>query len=330
MKQFHDDELIDIPMQPRQAAPRQQQQPQQPQPPEDFSSGPASSPQPQHRLTLNDDVPVGPQAEPRQQPKAGDACGEEVGWGDRTTMRMGDGLERIRPDEGSDKAVRFALLPFLRPRRARVHWVLVGTGKSPRLCLAQGDAPGWCCTRPGEEGRYRVVVLALCYTNANPKGGYTKLPDGSIPPIAWKVRCLDLSPSNYRKISELPEDDASPYDYAMSMVNTRYEISIKTRALWKADPEVCKAVADGGVKLGRKLGKKMSLGEWKTLLSGAAPSSDASLDDMGDLQPPRDPEGKPSGSRRPSWNAGSAGVPPSFPSLRVMGPSFAVDTARDG
>ena len=255
------DELDDVvPNQPPQAVPRQQQQP----------------------------------AQPHQQPKAGDASGEEVGWGDEETMRTGDGLERIRPEKGSDKAVRFALLPFLRPRRARIHWVPVGNGKASRLCLAQGDTPGWCCTKLGEEGRYRVVVLALCYTNANPKtGGYTKLPDGSSPPIEWRIGYLELSPSSYRMISKLPEDDASPYDYdyTMSLVNNRYEITMKPKALWKADTEVRKAVedasqryvADGGAKLGRKLGKKMSLMEWKALLSGAPSASQANLDDMEEL-----------------------------------------------
>jgi len=233
-------------------------------------------------------------AQPRQLSQAGDAAGEEVGWGDEQTMRLGDGLERIRPEKGSDKAVRFALLPFLRPRRTRIHWVQVGGGKVCRLCLAQGDTPGWCCTKLGEEGRYRVVVLAICYTNANPKtGGYTKLPDGSRPPVEWKIGYLDLSPSSYRTISELPEDDASPYDYdyAMSMVNNRYEIKTRGGALWKADAEVRKAVeeasrkyaADGGVKLGRKLGKKLSLAEWKTLLSGAPSAGEVSLNDMEEL-----------------------------------------------
>ena len=216
-----------------------------------------------------------------------------MGWGDEETMRLGDGLERIRPEKGSDKAVRFALLPFLRPRRARIHWVQAGGGKVCRLCLAQGDTPGWCCIKLGEEGRYRVVVLAVCYTNANPKGGYTKVPDGSRPPVAWRIGYLDLSPSSYRTISELPEDDASPYDYdsAMSMVNNRYEIKTGGGALCKADPEVRKAVeeasrkyaADGGVRLGRKPGKKLSLAEWKALLSGAPSAGEASLDGMEEL-----------------------------------------------
>jgi hypothetical protein len=209
-------------------------------------------------------------------------------------MRTGDGLERIRPEKGSGKAVRFALLPFLRPRRARIHWVPVGNSKGSRLCLAQGDTPGWCCMKLGEEGRYRVVVLAVCYTNANPKtGAYPKPPDGSIPPITWKLGYLDLSPSTYGIISQLPDDDASPYDYdySMTMVNNRYEIRRAAKALWKADPETCKAVeeaarryiADGGVKLGRKLGKRLSLGEWKVLLSGAPSASEANMDDMEEL-----------------------------------------------
>lgn len=294
MKQFYDDELIDVTMQPREAAPQQQLKPQQPNPPEGRSSTLVSSPHFQRQPAADDDLLAEPQAQPRPQPKAADACGEEVGWGDETTMRMGDGLERIRPDKGSDKAARFALLPFLRPRRARIHWVQVGTGKSPRLCLAQGDTPGWCCTKLGEEGRYRVVVLAVCYTNASPKtGGHAKLPDGSRPPIEWRLGYLDLSPSNYRSISQLPEDEASPYDYdySMSLVNNRYDISIRTKALWKADSEICKAVeeasqkyvADGGMKLGRKLGKKMTLLEWKNLLQPSAPAVDASLDDMEEI-----------------------------------------------
>jgi hypothetical protein len=291
MKQFLDDELIDVSTQPRHAASQQPLQPQQPHPPEELTSGPASSPQPQR---LNDDVSASPQAQPSQQAPAAEAVGEEVGWGDETTMRTGDGLERIRPEKGSGKSVRFALLPFLNPRRARIHWVPLATGKSPRLCLAQGDTPGWCCGKLREEGRYRVVVLALWYTNANPKtGGYTKLPDRSRPAIEWKIGYLELSPSNYRSISELPEDETSPYeyDYSMSLVNNRYEISIRTKALWKADSEVCKAVeeasrryvADGGAKLGRKLGKKMTLIEWKSLLQPSALPDSVTLDNIEEI-----------------------------------------------
>ena len=183
-----------ITYQPPQEAPRQQQHPPQP-------------------------------AQPRQLSQAGDAAGEEVGWGDEQTMRLGDGLERIRPEKGSDKAVRFALLPFLKPRRTRIHWVQVGGGKVCRLCLAQGDTPGWCCTKLGEEGRYRVVVLAICYTNANPKtGGYTKLPDGSRPPVEWKIGYLDLSPSSYRTISELPDGRHKPLRLRLRNVHGQQQV----------------------------------------------------------------------------------------------------------
>jgi hypothetical protein len=264
-----------------------------PPPPERRSSGPVASPQPQYQWASDDDLPPGPPAYPRQQPQA-DTFGEEVGWGDEVTMRTGDGLERIRPEKGSNKAVRFALLPFLKPRRARIHWVPVGNSKGARICLAQGETSAWCCTKLREEGRYRVVALGLCYTNANPKnGGYAKPPDGSIPPITWSIGYLDLSPSNYGAISQLPEDDASPYDYdySMSMANNRYEFRIKSKALWKAIPGVYKAVeeaarryvADGGAKLGRKLGKTLSLVEWKALLSGTPSASEPSMDDMGEL-----------------------------------------------
>ena len=98
-----------------------------------------------------------------------------------------------------------------------------------------------------------------------------------------------LSPSNYRLISELAEEGTSIYDYdlAMTMNASRYEFKVKSRkARWKLDPAVAKAVEeaaqpfvrDGGVKLGKRLGKKITLLEWKSLLAGA-PAKEVTLDD---------------------------------------------------
>lgn len=86
-------------------------------------------------------------------------------------MRRGS-FERIKPEENSGKSVRFAFLPFLKPKRARVHWLMTETGMVCRFCLKRGDTPGYCSFKLGEKGQYRVVAMAIEYTNADSTGDY--------------------------------------------------------------------------------------------------------------------------------------------------------------
>jgi hypothetical protein len=240
--------------------------------------------------------------------KEEDFTGEEIEWGDSEVMKRGDGLERIRPEKKSDKVIRLALLPFLgkQPHGCRTHFVATKDGKRQYVCLGKNEGvpprvvfmPGICCKHLDEEGRYHVINLALQYTNSDPNvldprsGNYAKGYNG---PIEFKIGFVDLSRPNFRSVTNLIEEGASIYDYDLVMVlnGNKYEFHIKSRTpRWKTTPELMKEVEDacqpyvqdGGRKLYRRLGKRISLLEWKALLSGlAAGAQEANLDAVDDL-----------------------------------------------
>jgi hypothetical protein len=119
--------------------------------------------------------------------------------------------------------------------------------------------------------------------------------NGKAPVPEVKVGFVDLSRSNYRTISNLPEENESIYDYdlVMSKNGNKYDFTVKSRtARWKLYPEVVaqvtevvkRVLADGGKKFFGKLGKKTSLLEWKALLAGqAGGAAEATLDEVEDL-----------------------------------------------
>ena len=303
MKQFNDDELTDlVPAKPPQAqtAPQQQAAPPQAQP----APAPPQQQQARPAPVLDDDIPTGPppQHGARAAAAAKEPPGEGVEWGDSGVMTGEGRLERIRPEKGSNKVVRLALLPFLgNPRGLRSHYVLTKEGKRQYVCLGtvQGRAfiLGPCCKQLDEEGRYHLVNLAVQYTNSDtvldPKSGnYSK---GYAGPIEFKVGYVDLSRTNFRQISNLVEEGNSIYDYDLAMVlsGNKYDFFVKSRTpRWKSTPELAAAVEaaaqafvqDGGRKLFGRLGKRASLLEWKALLSNvAAGAAEASLDTMDDI-----------------------------------------------
>jgi len=319
MKQFNDDELIDlVPAKPAaaQAPPAASQNTQPapaPQAPPPAPPPPAPPPQPaaQARPVVEpDDIDIPHQRQPqggRAASKEEDFSGEEIEWGDSEVMKRGDGLERIRPEKKSDKVIRLALLPFLgKPHGCRTHFVATREGKRQYVCIGRTEGvpprtvfiPGLCCKHLDEEGRYHLINLALQYTNSDPNvldprsGNYAKGYNG---PIEFKVGFVDLSRPNFRSVTNLIEEGASIYDYDLVMVlnGNKYEFHIKSRTpRWKSTPELAKAVEeacqpfvqDGGRKLYRRLGKRTSLLEWKALLSGlAAGAAEANLDAVDDL-----------------------------------------------
>ena len=321
MKQFSDDELIDlVPAKPpaaAQAVPAAAQSAQPapaPQAPPPAPLPPAPQPQPaaQARAVVEpDDIDIPHQRQPQggkaMASKEEDFSGEEVDWGDSEVMKRGDGLERIRPEKKSDKVIRLALLPFLgKPHGTRTHFVATREGKRQYICIGRTEGvpprliftPGLCCKHLDEEGRYHLINLALQYTNSDSNvldprsGNYAKGYNG---PIEFKVGFVDLSRPNFRSISNLIEEGASIYDYDLVMVlnGNKYEFHIKSRTpRWRSTPELTKAVEeacqpfvqDGGRKLYRRLGKQTSLLEWKALLSGlAAGAAEANLDAVDDL-----------------------------------------------
>lgn len=217
----------------------------------------------------------------------------DVEFGDQKLMAKGDGLNRIRADK--NKVVRFALLPFTSPKAAKSHFVETKDKKGTYRCLSKGDELGYCCQKLDEEGMQHVVSLALWYTNADPKTGvYEK---GT--PIEWEVGYVDLSRSNYRSVSNLAPEDSDVYgiDIVMSKKDNGigYEFVLRSaKAKWKQNPELAaeveaaaqKFLKDGAKKLVSKLGRKISLAEWKVLLSGqtAASAKEASLEDLENME----------------------------------------------
>ena len=305
MKQF-DDELIDlVPAKPQAAPSATVAATVQPAPQQQAAAQAAPAPQPQaapaSRMEVDDiDIPH-QQHQPQQggskaaasKEEAADFAGEEVDWGDAEIMKRGDGLDRIRPEKKSDKVIRLALLPFLgRPHGCRTHFVATREGKRQYVCMGRNEGtppriafiPGLCCKHLDEEGRYHCISLALQYTNSDPdvldprSGNYAK---GYSGPIEFKIGFLDLSRPNFRSVTNLIEEGASIYDYDLVMVlnGNKYEFHIKARTpRWRTSPELAKAVEeachpfvqDGGRKLYRRLGKRLSILEWKALLSGLA------------------------------------------------------------
>ena len=218
----------------------------------------------------------------------------DVEFGDQKLMAKGDGLNRIRPDK--DKVVRFALLPFLTPKAAKSHFVDTKDKKGTFRCAptkTEDEIP-YCCQKLEQDGMAHVVALALHYVNADAKTGvYEK---GT--PIEWEIGYVDLSRSNFRSVSGLAPEDSSVYDIDIVMSKKTsgigYEFVARSlKAKWKQNPELAdeveaaaqKFVKDGGKKLIHKLGRKLTVIEWRALLAGqqAASGKEASLEDIDDM-----------------------------------------------
>lgn len=219
----------------------------------------------------------------------------KVGFGDPKLMTKGDGLNRVRAEK--DRVARFALLDFVGPFTTKSHFVDIKEKKGTFRCLGKGDDLGYCCQKLDEEGQQHTVALVVHYVNADRKtGAYEKDKNGVMPPIEWELGYVDLSRSNYRSVSTLPPEDSSPVDLDYVMLKKDngigYEFVVKSKARWKLNPEMAaeveaaaqKFIKDGGKKLISKLGRKLSLIEWKALLAGQSASAhEATLEDIESL-----------------------------------------------
>lgn len=203
-------------------------------------------------------------------------------FGDTELMKRKDPLPRIRPEKG--KAVRFALLPFASPKKAFNHYI---EKKGTFRCLSTEDGPGVCC-ESGLAGNSNlsIVALALKYTNCDPKSGKY---DGKfkVGTTEYELGYVNLSRSNYTAISKLVEDEEteggtpeSVYDFDIIMTHNEstgigYTVSRASRApRWRKEEELAaevKAAAqpftDGKLLTG-KLGRKLTVIEWKAMLAG--------------------------------------------------------------
>ena len=181
-----------------------------------------------------------------------------VEFGDEKLMEDEGGLKvPLRPDIG--KTVRFALLTdYVPAKRAFNHYI---DKKGTFLCLTPED-------------KSEIV-----------------------PPTEWEIRFSRLSRSAFKRISKMTEEDGKPTDIDITMCHKSdggigYEYNRTNLARWKKNPALVKEVEaalqpfikDGGKKLISRLGKKISKTEWRILLAGSKPASDASnLEDISDI-----------------------------------------------
>ena len=181
MPQFQDDELDDIPVSVKQSASTT--------PTTNTTAAAAAAP-----ATKRSRKPEPPVASARS-PSISEDDGEDldVDFGDQKLMAKGDGLNRIRADK--QKVVSFALLPFIKPKAGKSHFVETKEKKGTFRCVAvkSEDETPYCCLKLEQEGMLHVVALAIQYANADTKtGGYAKDAEGHFPPIEWEVGYVDF------------------------------------------------------------------------------------------------------------------------------------------
>jgi len=213
-------------------------------------------------------------------------------------------LNQLRPEKG--KAVRFAFIPkeWIAPQTAKSHWVETpdGQGKTTKRryrCLTplgKESEQAYCCERTGEDGKIEVVALVVHYTNADPiTGKYEKDASGNFPPVQFEIGFVRLSGFNMRQIKKLPDEDSDPFkiDIVMTHADGRafgYEFNRKAPVpRWTLDPQTAAAVKAAaqrfldGKALRGKLGQRLNEVEWKALLSGKKPGSEATLGNVEEL-----------------------------------------------
>jgi hypothetical protein len=186
-----------------------------------------------------------------------------------------DNLHIALPEK--DKVMRFAFLPPSvggKLMAARAHYL---DHYGSVRCLASGNNIGDCCVGLNQTSSVHIVAPIVHYLNADLSTG--KMEWGV--PVEWELAYLDMNYTDYRFIERLPDDDRTPHDLDIIMVDAPSEgepkyhrISPKSR--WTLDPEVQAEVTtaaaqmflqDGGKRLASKLGKNASLHEWMQILS---------------------------------------------------------------
>ena len=214
-------------------------------------------------------------------------------WNDESLQRKKDPLPRVRPEKG--KAVRFAILPFIKPKRAFNHYI---EKKGTLRCLSTDDGEGICCTS-GQAGtsNLNIVALAVKYVNADPQTGKY---DGKYKKVEteWELGHVNLSRTNntdLQKLCEDNEDETTPsetvYDFDVIMTHNEatgigYKLSRASRTpRWRKDSEMAAAIEEAaqpfldGKILTARLGRKLSVMEWKVVLAGLSGKDTEEEDD---------------------------------------------------
>lgn len=215
----------------------------------------------------------------------------DVEFGDEKLMSRSDGLDICRPEKG--KTIRFALLTnYLKAKSVHNHYI---EKKGTFYCLSTPESQGVCCQKLGES-QPQIVALVLQYTNANPKTGrYDKDSQGVFPPIQWEIKFIRLSRSAFRRVSNLAEEEGTAADIDITMCHRDsgigYEYNKVSPARWKRNPELVKEVdeaikpflTDNGKKLLSKLGKKISVLQFRAVIAGTVPSDEADMSAVDDI-----------------------------------------------
>ena len=210
---------------------------------------------------------------------------DDCEFGDTKLMRKTDGLDRLRPAKGD--AVRFAILPGFKPKKAMNHYM---DKKGTFRCLSTPEVEGNCCKALGASN-LQIAALVVHYTNANVKTGkYTK----EQPDTEWEVKYVYLSRTNFADISALIQEDEKVDDFDIVMAHRTsgvgYTLSrVSKEARWKKSKEVHSGVLEAakkfedGILLTKKLGKKLNPVEWKQLLATVEGNEEEDLGDNSDL-----------------------------------------------
>jgi hypothetical protein len=303
---FEDDELESIPVQKPAATPQAAAAAATPAPAATTTKSPAPPAPPKQTAAADFD---GDDDEPKKAASAEEGDGGEeadTDFNDQSLYARPNALPRCRPDK--DKAARFAIIKDFKMKKARSHFVEIGTGKETKKgtyrCLVKvgADDTGWCCEKLKEDSAVHVAALVLRYTNADDKTGkYSPIVDAagnkSYPPISWELQFVDLSQFNVKQIAKLPDEDSDPYSIDIIMTRSDrafgYEFNgASAQARWLKNPELVaevtaaaeKLMKDNGKALEAKLGKKLDLQGWKALLSGLAKGGEeAKLENVDDL-----------------------------------------------
>jgi hypothetical protein len=252
----------------------------------------------------DEDLPVG-KTSPANSPVATDDL--DVDWGDQDAMTMTDGLERIVPADKNSK-VRVAVIEdtIVKPKMAWLHFIEKDGKKFSYRCHSKRDKKNVittmadCCKKlnhdDDQKAQLNVAVLAVKYTNADPKTGkYVPDADGNQAPLRWELGWLKLSRSGFKSISELALEGEKPHEFDFTIANRENKIGydykrISQKARYRANPELYAEVVEeakkfaDGVLLSKRLGKVITEVDMKALLAGkSAASKNSQIDNTDDL-----------------------------------------------
>ena len=261
---------------------------------------------PIHRSSRVED----PQPETRAVPSTSDL---DVDWGNTDVTNSDTGLSRIVPAD-KKSIVRCAVLTDIcMPKHAWTHFIVKGDGsKTAVRCLSTRDKnqkiiePFDCCKRFHEvdepqRAQHSFVVLALAYTNADPKTGKLRVSaTGEPTPITFEIGFLKLSETAFAIVRELNKADedgpgGDPHDidifFSHRQKGLGYDYVLATRkARFRANPTLLAEVQAeaakyvDGEKLSRWLGRKVSPVEMRLILGGTAERKNAAeVDNTDDL-----------------------------------------------